>query len=135
VQASAFRIHGIGSRWRNSWGYGTDEFKSLGLEIRSESLQEAHTAGRKSLTHGPDPCGGWAVEDAIVEARAGVKLAPEDMDNHVVLAEVLDQAQQPAKARLEYEEAIRLSEAQGPGYRWASIGAARGELAALNSSH
>jgi hypothetical protein len=75
------------------------------------------------------------VDEALAEARAGVKLSPEDMDNHLALAEILDQAKQGAEARLEYREAIRLSEAQGPGYRWASIGAARGELAALDSSH
>jgi hypothetical protein len=70
-------------------------------------------------------------EEALVEARMGVKMDPLDMDNHLTLAEVLTQAKQYSEARSEYVEAIRLSEAQGTGYRWSSIGTARGELAAL----
>jgi hypothetical protein len=74
------------------------------------------------------------LEEALTEARIGVKMDPQDMDNRLTLAEVLTQAKQYSEARSEYVEAIRLSEAQGTGYRWASIGAARSELAALDSS-
>jgi tetratricopeptide (TPR) repeat protein len=75
------------------------------------------------------------VDEALAAARSGMGMVPDDMYGHLTLAEILEQAKQFSEARLEYREAIRLGEARGEGYYWASIGAARGELAALDSSH
>ncbi|MGB2888972.1 MAG: glycosyltransferase family 39 protein [Candidatus Acidiferrales bacterium] len=75
------------------------------------------------------------VEEALVEARTGVEMAPQSMDTHLALAGALEQAKQLREARSEYLEAIRLAETQGEGYYWFSIAAARQGLAALDSSH
>lgn len=74
------------------------------------------------------------MEEAVTEARMGVKMAPHVADTHLALAQALSKAKQFTEARAEYLEAIRLAETQGEGYYWSSIAAARAGLAALDSS-
>jgi hypothetical protein len=57
------------------------------------------------------------------------------MDTHLSLAQILVQAKQLPAVRAEYLESIRLAEAQGEGYWWASIGPARQGLAQLDAAH
>jgi len=75
------------------------------------------------------------VEEALAEARMGVALAPQAMDTHLSLGQILAQAKQFPEARAEYLESIRLAEAQGEGYWWGPIGAARQGLAQLDTPH
>jgi Dolichyl-phosphate-mannose-protein mannosyltransferase len=73
------------------------------------------------------------MDEALAEARAGVALAPQAMDTHLLLAQILVQTKQLPAARAEYLESIRLAEAQGEGYWWASIGPARQGLEQLDA--
>ena len=75
------------------------------------------------------------MEEALTEARMGVALAPQAMDTHLSLAQVLVLTKQLPAARVEYLESIRLAEAQGEGYWWASIGPARQGLAQVDATH
>jgi Dolichyl-phosphate-mannose-protein mannosyltransferase len=90
---------------------------------------ESHAAMAQILA------GEGRVEEALAEARTGVALAPQAMDTHLSLAQILVQAKQLPSARTEYLESIRLAETQGEGYWWASIGVARQGLAQLNAPH
>ena len=74
------------------------------------------------------------VKEALAEARTGVALAPQAMDTHLSLAQILTQAKQFPEARAEFLESIRLAESQGEGYWWAPIGAARQGLAQLDAT-
>jgi Dolichyl-phosphate-mannose-protein mannosyltransferase len=89
---------------------------------------ESHAAMAQLLA------GDGRMEEALAEARMGVALAPQAMDTHLALAQILVQAKQLPAARTEYLESIRLAETQGEGYWWAPIGAARQGLAQLGSS-
>ncbi len=53
------------------------------------------------------------IEEALTEARTGVALAPQAMDTHLSLAQILVQAKQLSAARAEYLESLRLAAAQG----------------------
>jgi tetratricopeptide (TPR) repeat protein len=74
------------------------------------------------------------LQDALAEARAAVEMAPERMQGHLALAQVLAQAKQLPEARSEYQESIRLAEAEGTGYYRPQFHIARSGLAALGSA-
>jgi tetratricopeptide (TPR) repeat protein len=88
---------------------------------------ESHSALAQLLA------GEGRMEEALAEARMGVALAPQAMDTHLSLAQILAQAKQFPAARAEYLESIRLAETQGEGYWWGSIGPARQGLAQLDA--
>jgi tetratricopeptide (TPR) repeat protein len=90
---------------------------------------ESHSAMAQNLA------GDGRVEEALAEARTAVALAPQAMDTHLTLAQILAQAKQLSEARAEYLESIRLAEAQGEGFWWGPIGAARQGLAQLDAAH
>jgi Dolichyl-phosphate-mannose-protein mannosyltransferase len=89
---------------------------------------ESHSAMAQLLA------GEGRMEEALAEARRGVALAPQAMDTHLALAQILVQARQLPMARAEYLESIRLAEVQGEGYWWGSIGPARMGLAQLDAA-
>ncbi len=142
---------GIVEVWRILWGYawGPPEIDPFGplhhvqpvARLGGHSLvfqghfdlpvvsAESHSAMAQLLA------GEGRMEEALTEARTGVALAPQAMDTHLSLAQVLVQAKQLPAARVEYLESIRLAEAQGEGYWWGSIGPARQGLAQVDATH
>jgi hypothetical protein len=74
------------------------------------------------------------MDEALAEAHAAVEMAPQRMEAHLTLAQVLTRAKQVPQARVEYSEAIRLGETGETGYYRIPIYAARKGLAALNSA-
>jgi hypothetical protein len=90
---------------------------------------ESHAAMAQILA------GEGRMDEGLAEARMAVALAPQAIDTHLALAQILTQAKQLPAARAEYLESIRLAEDQGEGFWWAPIGAARQGLAQLDSSH
>ena len=74
------------------------------------------------------------LQAALAEARAAVEMAPERMQGHLTLAQLLAQAKQLPEARSEYQESIRLAEAEGTGYYRPQFHVARSGLAALDSA-
>jgi len=75
------------------------------------------------------------LEEALAEAHAAVEMAPERMQAHLTLAQVLIRAKQFPQARVEYSEAIRLREMGDARYYRIPILTARKGLAALDSAH
>jgi hypothetical protein len=75
------------------------------------------------------------LEEALAEAHAAVEMAPERMQAHLTLAQILIRAKQFPQARVEYSEAIRLAEMGDARYYRIPILAARKGLAALDSAH
>jgi len=74
------------------------------------------------------------LDEALAEARAAVEMAPQRMQAHLTLAQVLTRAKQFPQARVEYSEAIRLAEMGETGYYRIPIYAARKGLAALDTA-
>jgi tetratricopeptide (TPR) repeat protein len=74
------------------------------------------------------------LDEALAEARAAVEMAPQRMQAHLTLAQVLTRAKQFPQARVEYSEAIRLAEMGETRYYRIPIYAARKGLAALDSA-
>jgi hypothetical protein len=74
------------------------------------------------------------LDEAIAEARTGVAMAPQRMQAHLTLAQVLVRAKHVPEARAEYSEAIRLAERGDERYYRIPLYAARKGLAALDSS-
>jgi len=75
------------------------------------------------------------LDEALAEARAAVEMAPQCMQVHLTLAQVLTRAKQFPQARVEYSEAIRLAEIGETGYYRIPIYTARKGLTALASAH
>jgi len=75
------------------------------------------------------------LDEALAEARAAVEMAPQRMQAHLTLAQVLTRANQFPQARVEYSEAIRLAEIGETGYYRIPIYTARKGLTALASAH
>jgi tetratricopeptide (TPR) repeat protein len=75
------------------------------------------------------------LDEALAEARAAVEIAPQSMQAHLTLAQVLTRAKQFPQARMEYREALRLAEMGDSRYYRIPIFAARKGLAALDSAH
>ena len=73
------------------------------------------------------------LEEALAEARVAIETAPERMQGHLTLAQILAKAKQIPQARMEYQEAIRLAEAGGADYYRGQIYNVRRGLAALDS--
>ena len=69
--------------------------------------------------------------EALAEARAAVQMAPQSMQVHLTLAQILARLKQLPQARVEYSEAIILA---GGWYYRLPIFAARKGLAALNGA-
>ena len=76
---------------------------------------------------------GRQVAEALAEARVAIETAPERMQGHLTLAQILAKAKQIPQARMEYQEAIRLAEAGGADYYRGQIYNVRRGLAALDS--
>jgi Flp pilus assembly protein TadD len=59
---------------------------------------------------GVDECRQGRLDEALTEARTAVEMAPQRMQAHLTLAQVLTRAKQFPQARAVYGEAIRLAE-------------------------
>ncbi|HEY6369152.1 MAG TPA: phospholipid carrier-dependent glycosyltransferase [Candidatus Sulfotelmatobacter sp.] len=73
------------------------------------------------------------LEEALAEARAAIEMAPERMQGHLTLAQILAKAKQIPQARVEFQEALRLAEAGGADYYRMPVYNARRGLAGLDS--